>query len=290
MSGEIEERQIHRMIDRVFDPADSDVFYHYCSNETFRRICENKTLRFSDVNMLNDYAESVWGYRIFEDAGSLLLRREAENPVGITRAFLDCVDRHVGGYQNLSHPVVCSFSRNGDVLSQWRAYADSGSGVAIGFGGRTLRFLNAWKLRVEYNPQLQVTEFMNGLLEIYDSEDADIFVERSKSAALLALSYKNPAFHEEGEVRCVHMLDVKDELGRSVLRSPDNHEVKFRTQGADVIAYVDIPINLEADPQPIKRIVLGPKNPNKARNLEYMLRAASIGDPFEIVKSSASLR
>src|ERR1700686_4490856 len=65
---DVEDQKIHRMIHRVFDPADTDIFYHYCSNETFRLICENKTLRFSDVNMLNDYAESRWGYSVFEDA------------------------------------------------------------------------------------------------------------------------------------------------------------------------------------------------------------------------------
>jgi hypothetical protein len=285
-----EEQKIHRMIHRVFDPADTDIFYHYCSNETLRLICQNKTLRFSDVNMLNDYAESIWGYGVFEDAASLLLRREAEIPIGITRGFLDCVDPHLGKYQHLTHPTVCSFSRNGDILSQWRAYADGGNGVAIGFGGRTLRNLDAWKLEVEYDPQIQVTEFFNSLIEIHASDNAEVFVQRCRTAVILALAYKNPAFREEGEVRCVHMLDVGQESGRSLLRSPDKHEVKFRTQGADVIAYVDLPISLQIDPQPIKRIVMGPKNPNKARNLEYMLRAAGIGEPLEITKSSASLR
>src|SRR3979490_209427 len=102
------------MVDRAYDPKDHEIFYHYCSNETLRLICENKTLRFSDVNMLNDYAESIWGYRVFEDAASILLRREVESPVGITRGFLNCVDPHIGDYQYLSHPTVCSFSRNGD--------------------------------------------------------------------------------------------------------------------------------------------------------------------------------
>jgi hypothetical protein len=87
----------------------------------------------------------------------------------------------------------------------------------------------------------------------------------------------------------VHMLDIKGELGKPLLRSPDGHEVRFRTQGADIIAYVDLPINLKIDPQPIKRIVMGPKNPNRPGNLQYMLRAAGLVEPSEIVRSSASL-
>jgi Protein of unknown function (DUF2971) len=284
-----EVQDIPRMIHRVFDPTDTDIFYHYCSNETLRLICENKTLRFSDVNMLNDYAESRWGYMIFEDAASLLLRRESEKPMGFTRGFFDCVDPHLADFQHFKHGAVCSFSRSGDILSQWRAYADQGRGVCIGFGGKTLRNLDAWRLKVEYDPERQTVEFAHSLIDIFQSDDAEIFVERCRSAALLALGYKNPAFHEEREIRCVHMLDVKGEQGKPLLRSPDGHEVRFRTQGADIIAYVDLPISLKIDPQPIKRIIMGPKNPNKPGNLQYMLRAAGLGEPSEIVRSSASL-
>ena len=278
------------MVHRVFDPTDADIFYHYCSNETLRLICQNKKLRFSDVNMLNDYAESRWGYLIFTDAASLLLRREAEKPMGFTRGFFDCVDAHFGQDQHLKHPTVCSFSRNGDILSQWRAYADEGRGVAIGFGGRALRGLDAWRLKVEYDPERQTVEFAHSLMEILDSDNAETFVERCRTAALLALAYKNPAFNEEQEIRCVHMLDVKEETNRTLLRSPDGHDIQFRTQDAAIIAYVDLPLRLKANPRPIKRIVLGPKNPNKPRNVEYMLRAAGLPDPIEIVRSSASLR
>ncbi|MGX1164485.1 dienelactone hydrolase [Bradyrhizobium sp. USDA 372] len=37
------------------------IYYHYCSMETFRLICEMKTLRYSDINMMNDVAENAWG-------------------------------------------------------------------------------------------------------------------------------------------------------------------------------------------------------------------------------------
>jgi hypothetical protein len=283
------EPDVPRIIHRVFDPTDADVFYHYCSNETLRLICEHKTLRFSDINMLNDYAESRWGYMIFEDAATLLLRREAEKPIGFTRGFFDCVDPHLAQFQHLKHAAICSFSRSGDILSQWRAYADEGRGVSIGFGGRAFRGLDAWKLKVEYDPERQTKEFANSLMEILDSENAESFVERCQTAALLALAYKNPAFHEEREIRCIHMLDIREERGRALLRSPDGHEVKFRTQGSSIIAYVDLPIKLTADPQPIKRIVIGPKNPNKPGNVQYMLRAAGLEEPSEIVRSSATL-
>jgi hypothetical protein len=88
VTEQTDERKIRRIIDRVFDPADNEIFYHYCSNETLRLICQNKTLRLSDVNMLNDYAESRWGYHIFEQAASYLLQREQEMPLGITAFWI----------------------------------------------------------------------------------------------------------------------------------------------------------------------------------------------------------
>jgi hypothetical protein len=38
----------------------------------------------------------------------------------------------------------------------------------------------------------------------------------------------------------------------------------------------------DAYARPIKRIVLGPKNPNKAGNLQYMFRSAGFDEPLEI--------
>jgi hypothetical protein len=81
-----------------------------------------------------------------------------------------------------------------------------------------MRGLDAFKLRVEYNQEVQLEEFANALIEIHDSDDGEEFVNRCQTAAILALGYKNPAFCEEREVRCVRMLDVREEQGQKVLK------------------------------------------------------------------------
>ena len=53
------------LVSRVFEPKSGDLFYHYCSAETFLAITASKTLRFSDVNMMNDHAEGRYGYQLF---------------------------------------------------------------------------------------------------------------------------------------------------------------------------------------------------------------------------------
>jgi Protein of unknown function (DUF2971) len=43
-----------------------------------------------------------------------------------------------GGIEEAAHYFVCCFSKEGDDLGQWRAYADNGRGFAIGFDATTL--------------------------------------------------------------------------------------------------------------------------------------------------------
>lgn len=116
---------------RQYFPADDELIYHYCGADTFHAICLNKKLRFSDLHSMNDYMERHWGYDIWEEAASGLL-----DSIGVS--FLDEIDRvfHNSGFQGLL--LGSCFSKNGDVLSQWRAYADDGAGYSIGFAPRTL--------------------------------------------------------------------------------------------------------------------------------------------------------
>jgi hypothetical protein len=84
--------------------------------------------------MLNDYQENARGYRIFEAAVDMTLSKPALPELkGLDKSFFDEVDKIVSPIQFSVQPLICSFSREPDVLSQWRAYADGGSGVAVGF-------------------------------------------------------------------------------------------------------------------------------------------------------------
>ena len=134
-------------LNNILSPRDDDVFYHYCSVETFRLICETKTLRFSDINLMNDAAETRWGYSIFEHAANEILKRKPPGLENITEQFFEDVDKIINSAQAYAHPVICAFSREPDVLGQWRAYSDDGAGVAIGFGGKALRTLPATLLK-----------------------------------------------------------------------------------------------------------------------------------------------
>ncbi|MDO8878680.1 MAG: DUF2971 domain-containing protein [Pseudolabrys sp.] len=205
----------------------------------------------------------------------------------------------------IAHPVICSFSKDPDVLSQWRAYANDGTGVAIGFTGNALKSLPAMLLEVEYNREKQLSGMMQTLIAIYLAEAernhsrGEDFVQMCGQLALFKIAYKNPAFAEEKEVRSVHLLTVKKDNDMPRLEDDGGlvdgktevpgQPVKYRTYRDGLIAYIDLPIPLDVTPQPVRELWVGPKNPNWVGNFLYMMSTYGFKD-YEIHQSAATYR
>ncbi len=119
------------IINRTYKPKRNDIVYHYCDANAFLSICTNKKIRLSDIFSMNDYLEMHWGYEIWRKVANHLIPE-----LGLD--FIDTIDKflHTSGVFNLV--VSSSFSKEGDVLSQWRAYAADGTGYVIGFKALTL--------------------------------------------------------------------------------------------------------------------------------------------------------
>lgn len=192
---------------RQYFPDDDELIYHYCGADTFHAICLNKKLRFSDLHSMNDYMERHWGYDVWEEAASGLLD-------SIGKPFLDEIDRvfHTSGFQGLL--LASCFSKNGDVLSQWRAYADDGAGYSIGFCAKELTQMPVSLLEVLYNREEQIREMNSLIRALYEAEQSEEkkfareFVKACYITGTDMAAYKNPAFSEEEEIRLVHLLDI----------------------------------------------------------------------------------
>jgi hypothetical protein len=100
------------------------IIYHYCDVAAFFNILKNKKIWLSGVNNLNDHQEVEWTIRKIHSA---LKKLEAKFPLTDIEGLWNQIQ------QSRATPYVCSFSSEGDLLSQWRAYARDGSGFAIGF-------------------------------------------------------------------------------------------------------------------------------------------------------------
>ena len=292
------------LLERYIDPSKDEIFYHYCSAQTFQSVCESKRLRFTDINMMNDSLEMRLGYSIFEEAASSFL----ENPVpalpDLDREFFDKVDEHVAPMQLSLHPVISCFSERPDMLGQWRAYGDDGRGFCIGFSAKALKKLPVTLLRVLYDRGKQVEEMRMALGALYmlnKSKGGDFGPAFRQACVLLAAemaSLKGDAFAEEKEVRCLHVLtvdhdkqlsrlvDIKDgENGSTV----EGEEVKFRVRDGTICAFVDLPFLSEGDSDMIKEVILGPKNMNGPGNVLYLMGNNSLARP-NLLHSKCSYR
>lgn len=114
---------------------DSGIVYHYCSLEAFKSIIENKCLWLCDVQKSNDSTERLYLERIMlQLIDKYIDSISVQNPCPYP--FLSALNAYKNFYPELSArcaPIYsCSFSHDGDQLSQWRGYADNGFGISIG--------------------------------------------------------------------------------------------------------------------------------------------------------------
>lgn len=221
--------------------------YHYCSLETFSQIIKNKTIRLSDLNKTNDYMEKKWGkdllYGVLCDE---LKRNGIDMNLKEDYWYSDNAHNHLEQLENeiklfLKHQtlIVC-FSKDPDMLSQWRAYGDDGKGVSVGFDVSMLkRALKGEKHLfigdVIYRKDKQIDalrkglftpafDYMRGMFEAeqvrcsdvyneYFINEFDCFCEVLDRDAEKVFSFmKNPAFKEEKEVRIIYNTGIDDEM------------------------------------------------------------------------------
>lgn len=148
------------------------IIYHYCSIDIFLSIIENQELWVSDIFKMNDsseekYLEDLLRFYLKRIHGELLkdkkfkeyLKKNEEEEQEELRKksfeeyynkiFSYEVKKSIQNYININKFLainellkekskkikryICCFSGDGDLLSQWRAYADDGQGISVGF-------------------------------------------------------------------------------------------------------------------------------------------------------------
>ncbi|MDR6816277.1 hypothetical protein J2X76_001431 [Neorhizobium sp. 2083] len=260
------------------------ILYHYCSTSTLLSIIQRKCLWLSDVNTMNDFGEVHWAYDRFIEAANTVLDQ-------VGRDFVELVDEIISTSQLRLLPTLCAFSTDGDVLSQWRAYADDGAGVAIGFDAKKIASLSIRIAPIEYSREKQVEHFCTWLLaahEVYgtlpEKEKRKFLFEMGTYFSMDMTFYKNPAFSEEKEVRIMRALNVKvSESGQWTLEdgggsgekvSKKKLPVLFRAaRNGGVVSYVELPLG-GLGAEVITDIVVGPKSPNGGNEISMALNAA----------------
>lgn len=263
--------------------------YHYTSGEALIGIIETQYFYATERSYLNDPQEFYWGLDSLRKTLNVnAVNKFSSGYVEQMNIVLDELDT------DRLRLFVLSLSANPDLLSQWRAYADDGRGVAIGLDGKVLReragfdefiwegasldampkeFCFTYHLMpVIYDKASQtdtIIEFLDAAHSFWlslNSEDLKelqilrlfkhFFQYRVKE---LLLSFKNPGYKEECEWRIVTAVQT------------GNEKIKYRYGNFGITPFVRInmtpKIELPSLKLPIPEIRIGPNSPIKKNPL-----------------------
>ena len=181
------------------------IIYHYCNVESFKAIIQKKTIWLSSVYNLNDYKEIHW---IKDKVLKKIKEYTNKNSYEKFNSFIKL-------FENQQPTVyIASFSQGDDLLSQWRAYANDGFGVAIGFNTDYFEQNDLIKtsevLYDEKQQEVEIEKILEPLLNLddkinFESKEFEEYCENIISEINnLSAKSKNELFMEEQEIRLIH--------------------------------------------------------------------------------------
>jgi hypothetical protein len=236
-------------IDGLINKKPPRVLYHYTSQEGLLGIIGKKEIWATKALYLNDSKEFMYAIDLVNKV--LNYPRYSGPKIDELRERLNLIKG--------VNVCVTSFTKNGDLLSQWRGYGVRGVGYSLGLYGDELKKLadeNQFILcPVIYNTDQQeflVREIIkrwisgqhqfNGLTPMkgFDTEFEDYF-------AMLAPILKDPSFKEEGEWRLI-----------SPILSNDLERYSYRAGRYSLIPYYRFPLEAPTIKFKLAKIVVGP--------------------------------
>lgn len=210
----IEQTEIPPPSDFRSSETNDPVLFHYTSHQNLLSIAQTKMLWATNIHFLNDSEE-------FKNALAITRNCIGEAKKGKdpkTSKFLDNLMAKIDTIAELNIHII-SFTANGDLLSQWRAYCSSG-GVSVGFKYNdllTLAIKNSFSLRKciydDHQKKEIIHEVINLHLEFFKKLESEeiLFNGFIGLLAKIAPCFKHQAFHEEQEWRLIsEPISVED--------------------------------------------------------------------------------
>jgi len=215
--------------------------YHYTSTQGLYGILTSGSVWASDLGYLNDASELTYAAALIEKEIDALKESVSEHTSELFRRSQSeaSPDNASNGYL-----AIC-FCAKGDLLSQWRAYADSGKGCALGFDSSALSESAGELFKVIYNEAEQVSliketidlvtrSLATSIETLGEGQIQEILPTYSMILRhhlnRMVFTFKHPAFEEESEWRLIvpYTRDEKlDVMG-------------FRQAGALLVPYLPI--------------------------------------------------
>lgn len=258
--------------------------YHYTPPEALIKIIESGQLWATDVRFLNDPSERIHTRRMAQQIIKKMQRGETCVPNADPVRYQSIIDKmfapqffHEWIWDEFKLYAVC-FCEDGDLLTQWRGYSQSGSGFSIGFETHALSGIavedGGLLRKANYDEDDQNERLVRSLIghcDIFDENhsapNAGYICATSWHIDCESYSayFKNRAFASEKEWRLVY---------RSPLLEPES--LFFRSGRYPVIPYV----KPKFQRLPIVSITIGPtQSPALTSDaLRQLLRRNSYAD------------
>lgn len=246
-----------------------EFIYHYTDDKGLKGILESGNLWLTDIFGLNDPSELKHGAKTSSDA----IRTYGQGNDAIT-LFANSYDEIVNrGLEKVANFFVCSFSKDGNDLAQWRSYADDGRGYVLTFDTRMLEQAFAetgdggkWgcsAFPMTYNDD-QLLQLQKKMIEVplpYVRDlgnmnlSADVgycFVEGliirlALGCTNASVFYKHPSYMHEKEYRFLKLHRADDKL----------EGIKFRSRPYRLVRYMEYQWQKIAS-NALKGITVGP--------------------------------
>lgn len=258
--------------------------YHYCSLAAFISIIQNKCIWLSDTKHTNDLQET----KLVDVAIEKYLSKTVEECSGDKICRKDLIN-YYNAFKTESY-IGC-FSKKRDLLSQWRAYADDGRGVAVNINLKKLDVKNELPYLTDNNKMcfLQKVIYLKSV-DINDDNINNIFSILSERIDTKKLTdkdllkiidelrpyryfCKNRAFSEEEEWRIIYNPLVNrynfegDMFDKELYKN-----IKFRSVGNKIISYFEFPLENDC----INEIILGPKYCGDIETIKLLLESQNL--------------
>ena len=238
----------------IFDQLDEEppeVLFHYTTTEGAYGILSTGEFWATKINYLNDRKE---------------LLHSVDLAQGILKSFqFDSIEHElikqdlIPFLNTIEGTNIClvSFTKNGDLFSQWRGYSGNTTGCSIGFSSsdlKTFALKHGFFLRkciYEDGKQKEILRnyFSNKIQSYSKYQGPTQISEITNGFMRLASLMKNPEFEQEEEWRLVSgPLNFTDERFR------------FRPSPATIIPYYALPIKSGEDYIRILHFIIGPNH------------------------------
>ena len=283
--------------------------YHYCNTNAFVSIIKLRSLWLSSLVLSNDTMEGRIVNRV-------ILELARDN--GLNGYPLQRLEEGVRTMEKTFHGLGFCLSKDGDLLSQWRGYADNASGLSIGFSQAYLEKLaevlkekkapSFTLQKVEYEPDAHKTQIAPTYKELRKLIDAGAL---KMPTPITLLDTRTDVEVKEDQQKNIDadmklffkLLELYPKL--FLLKGYGFREERewrlvytvvrgiadicdYRAASGSIVPYIEFDI-ADLDMQVIDEVVLGPRHPTPPEIVTDMLERSGFKD-VRVRRSEASYR